>query len=185
MRALALLLLLPGLSLATEANINAVLGGKLLDRDDWDPVEDQGSLGVQVDVRPGDWPVAIAINVIASSAYDRRTVAGTGTVETYGGVTELQLGLAGLLPLPGNTTLFAGGGASFASAMQEVWTASSERVDYGYGVGGWAHAGAFWTINRFNIGFAGGWSIVPLEIEDRDIDAGGWRVGLLLGGHIR
>src|SRR4051812_5455073 len=119
MRALPLylapaLLLACGLSAAaTEADINAMLGGKVLDRDDWGPVEDQGLLGVQADIRPDGWPLAIAVNVMASSDWERRTVPGVGTVDTYGGVTELQVGLAGLLEVPGHTTLFAGGGGSF------------------------------------------------------------------------
>lgn len=170
---------------ATEVNLNAMLGAKLLDHDEWSPVDDQGMLAVQVDVRPDEWPVAIAVNMVGSSDYDRRTVANVGTVETYGGVTELQIGLAGLLALPGHTTLYAGGGGSFASAVRQTWTASSERSDWGYGVGTWGHVGAFWTIGSFNIGLGGGWSWVPLELDQRDIDAGGWRFGLLLGGNLR
>ncbi len=170
---------------ATEANINAMLGAKILDRADWEPVDEQGLLAVQIDVRPHGWPVAIAVNMLGSSDGDRRTVANVGTVETYGGVTELQVGVAGLLALPGHTTLYAGGGGTFASALQETWTAASERADYGYGVGTWAHAGAFWTIGHFNLGFGGGWSWVPLELDGRYVDAGGWRFGILLGGNIR
>jgi hypothetical protein len=170
---------------ATEANINAMLGAKILDHDDWDPVEDQGLLGVQADIRPDGWPVAIAVNVMASSDWDHRSVRGVGTVDTYGGVTELQVGLAGLLPLPGRTTLFAGAGGSFGSALSETWTAGSWRSDWGYGAGTWAHAGAFWTIGSFNIGFGGGWSWVPMTLDGSYVDAGGWRFGLLLGGNIK
>lgn len=131
------------------------------------------------------WPVAIAVNAVASSDYDRCTVQNIGTVESYGGVTEFQIGLAGLLALPGNTTLYLGGGGSFASALRETWTASSERTDWGYGVGTWGHVGAFWTIGSFNIGAGAGWSWVPLELDDRDVDAGGWRFGLLLGAKLK
>lgn len=183
-RVAPLLVLGIGITSAVEANFNAMLGAKLLEQDDWDPVENQGMLAVQVDVRPDGWPVAIAVNMVGSSDYDRRTVSNIGTVEIYGGVTELQVGVAGLLPLPGHTTLYGGGGGSFASALRATWTAASEREDWGYGVGTWAHAGAFWTIGSFNIGFGGGWSWVPVEIDGRDVDAGGWRFGLLLGGHV-
>jgi hypothetical protein len=182
-RALIALVVVCPLS-ATEVNLNAMLGVKLLEHDEWKPVDAQGLLAVQVDVRPDNWPLAIAVNVLGSNDYDRRTVTNVGTVETYGGVTEFQVGLAGLLALPGHTTLYAGGGGTFASALRQTWTASSERSDWGYGVGTWAHAGAFWTIGSFNIGLGGGWSWVPMELDDRDIDAGGWRFGLLLGGHL-
>lgn len=170
---------------ATEINLNAMLGAKLLDQEDWDPVDVQGLLALQVDVRPENWPLAIAVNVVGSSDYDRRTVTNVGTVETYGGVTEFQVGLAGLLALTGHTTLYVGGGGTFASALQQTWTAASERSEWGYGVGTWAHAGAFWTIGSFNLGLGGGWSWVPMELDDRDIDAGGWRFGLLVGGRLR
>ena len=170
---------------ATECNFNVMLGGKLLDHQDWEPVDEQGLLGVQVDVRPTGWPLAIAVNAIGSSDGDRRTVSNVGTVHTYGGVTELQVGMAGLLALPGHTTLYAGGGGSFGSGLRETWTADSDRVDYGYGLGTWAHAGAFWTIGSFNIGFGGGWSWVPMTLADQYVDAGGWRFGLLLGGQVR
>ena len=170
---------------ATEANINAMLGTKWLDRDDWEPNELQGLLAVQLDVRPDGWPIALALNMLGSNDYDRRTVTNVGTVETYGGVTELQLGVAGLLALPGHTTLYAGGGGTFASGMQTTWTPTRERSSWGYGVGTWAHAGVFWTMGSFNLGIGGGWSWVPMEIDQRDLDAGGWRAGILLGGHIR
>jgi hypothetical protein len=170
---------------ATEVNLNATPGVKLLERDDWDPHEVQGLVAVQVDVRPEGWPLALAVNVVGSSDYDRRTEPGVGRVESYGGVTEFQVGVAGLLALPGSTTLYLGGGGSFASAVRETWSDSTERTDWGYGVGTWAHAGVFWTIGRFNIGAGAGWSWVPLELDDRDIDAGGWRFGLLLGANLR
>ena len=170
---------------ATEANFNVMLGAKLLAQDEWDPVDQQDLLAVQIDVRPDDWPLALAVNMVGSSDYDRRTVANVGTVETYGGVTELQLGIAGLWALPGHTTLYAGGGGTFASGLRETWTAASERVDWGYGVGTWAHAGVFWTIGSFNLGLGGGWSWVPMELDNQNIDAGGWRFGLLLGGNVR
>lgn len=170
---------------ATEINLNAMPGFKVLKSDDWEPLDQQGMLAVQFDVRPESWPVAIAVNAVASSDYDRRTVQNIGTVESYGGVTELQVGLAGLLALPGNTTLYLGGGGSFASATHVTWTASSERTDWGYGIGTWAHAGAFWTIGSFNLGAGAGWSWVPLELDDRDVDAGGWRFGLLLGAKLK
>lgn len=176
-------IVLPCLS-ATESNFNVMLGPKLLDEDEWEPVEWQGLLGVQIDVRPERWPVAIAINMLGSSDYDRRTVMNVGTVETYGGVTELQLGLAGLLELPGHTTLYAGGGGTFVSALRATWTAASEREDWGWGAGTWAHAGVFWTIGSFNLGFGAGWSWAPVELDGREVDAGGWRFGLLLGGHV-
>lgn len=180
-----LVVVLASRAVATETNINAMLGFKLLNHQDWQPVDEQGLLGVQVDVRPDEWPVAIAVNVMASSDYDRRTVMNVGTVDTYGGETELQLGLAGLLPLPGHTTLYAGAGVSFASALRATSTAASEREDWGYGIGGWAHAGAFWTIGAFNLGFGAGWSWVPLTLDHQEVDAGGWRFGILLGGNIR
>lgn len=170
--------------MAVESNFNVMLGPKLLDEGDWEPVEWQGLLAAQIDIRPGDWPVAIAINMVGSSDYDRRTVMNVGTVETYGGVTELQLGLAGLLEIPGHTTLYAGGGGTFVSALRATWIAESEREDWGWGVGTWAHAGAFWTIGSFNIGLGGGWSWAPVELDGRDVDAGGWRFGILLGGHV-
>lgn len=172
-----------GLS-ATEINLNAMPGIKLLERADWDPHQTQGLLALQADVRPSDWPVAIAVNAVGSSDYDRRTVQGVGTVESYASVTELQVGLAGLLVLPGSTTLYLGGGGSFTSATFATWTSSNERTEWGYGIGTWAHAGAFWTIGRFNLGAGAGWSWVPLELDDRDIDAGGWRFGLLLGAKL-
>ncbi len=170
---------------ATESNFNVMLGAKLLDHDEWAPVDVQGMLAMQIDVRPEGWPVAIAVNMVGSSDYDRRTVMNVGTVETYGGVTELQLGVAGLWALPGHATGYAGGGGTFASALRETWTAASDRADWGYGVGTWAHVGVFWTIGSFNIGVGGGWSWVPLELDDQNVDAGGWRFGLLLGGNVR
>jgi hypothetical protein len=184
-RAWSLLLLMASAAPAVEVNLNAMLGAKLLDHDEWDPVDAQGLLAVQMDITPDGWPLAIAVNMLGSNDYDRRSVAGAGTVETYGGVTELQAGVAGLLELPARTTFYAGAGGSFASAVQATSTRESEREDWGWGVGTWAHAGVFWTFGSFNLGAGGGWSWVPMEVDDRRIDAGGWRFGLLLGANLR
>jgi len=45
-----------------SGNINVFVGTKLLDADDWEPVEDQFTLGVGLDFRPPNWPVSLALD---------------------------------------------------------------------------------------------------------------------------
>ncbi|TNF73177.1 MAG: hypothetical protein EP299_08635, partial [Acidobacteria bacterium] len=40
-----------------ETNINVVLGGKFLDKDDWPLGDNQGALAIQTTFGPKKWPV--------------------------------------------------------------------------------------------------------------------------------
>lgn len=59
---------------AWTGNVNAFLGQKTLEENDWAPLDKQGEFGVLVDFRQPDWPVSIALDFLGS--YDE----ATGTV---------------------------------------------------------------------------------------------------------
>lgn len=174
---LALVATLP----AVDVVVSAVPAVKVLEQRDWDPNEVQGELAIQVAVKPWAPPIALVANAMAAGASDHED-DDTGDTWRDGSTGEIQLGVQLLLELPGRFHPFAGGGVTFASAEQQIETASSVRSDGGWGVGGWASAGAFWTIRRFVLGGQVGWSSAEVDLGPRTVDAGGWRFGVILGG---
>ena len=55
-------------------NVNFVLGQKYLDKDDWEPLEEQGEFAALVSWGGKSWPVQIAIDVLGS--YKKKTTSG-------------------------------------------------------------------------------------------------------------
>ena len=64
--AAVLFLAAPSFALAGTGNVNFFLGAKILDDDEWAPLEDQGEIGVEVTFGGNDWPIHIAIDVFGS-----------------------------------------------------------------------------------------------------------------------
>jgi hypothetical protein len=158
-------------------NVNFILGQKMLDKDDWDPLEDQPEFGAQITVGGADWPVHIAIDVIGS--LDEETVFGedvTGsTVEVAPGVRKIWG--------KNKTHPFVGGGIALVQGEVEVFSVSFDDTGTGY----WIDGGVFWRLGpRFNIGFDARWSSAKIDFDVfgdpiNDVEAGGEHLGLLLG----
>ena len=47
-------------------NINVLLGAKALDNNDWEPADEQGEFGFEIDFREKSWPVNIAIDLLGA-----------------------------------------------------------------------------------------------------------------------
>lgn len=68
-------LLIPGLAMSQSSsnpddwtgNVNVFLGAKMLDKDDWEPVDEHFEAGVLIDFKQKSWPISIAIDFLRSS----------------------------------------------------------------------------------------------------------------------
>jgi hypothetical protein len=161
-------------------NVNAFVGGKILDHEDWDPVDGQGAFGVEFDMQHHSWPVALAVNVLGSGG---RHQNDDTNVTTSGSTGELQLGVRKTWDTPGMLRFSIAGGLDLVSAATKVETPSSTTKDDGGGAGFWISGDIHWTIARhFNIGPQVGFSAAKVELTNRDVQAGGIFIGLLVGG---
>jgi hypothetical protein len=183
MRTLLLVLpLLTALCWAEEStwtgNINGFMGAKYLDKDDWEPVENQGAIGILFDTAPRHWPVALATNLMLSGDSD------DDTVDTDGSTVELQVGVKGIFNLGAYTRLFVAGGPAIVTAYAKVDSGATDDDDDDSAIGGWLSAGIYWEIaEHFNLGALVTGSAAEVTLFDDDRKAGGLFVGVMAGYH--
>lgn len=173
---ISIFIVMPTISLAQHwtGNVDLFLGAKLLDQDDWEPVEEHGQLGILVDFGKTDWPINIAIGVLGSSASEPTPLG-----EFEASTNELNLGIRKTF---GDTVRpYIGGGLAFISGeLKHHETGVS--VDSNTGTGLWLNGGVYLTIsNHFNIGLDLRFSSAKASVFNQDVKVGGGHAGLVLG----
>jgi len=169
-------------------NINAFLGMKYLDEDDWEPVEEQTEFGLRIDFKQEGWPVSIAIDYLVSSDDDTGLwydpVIGIFTATVEGETSELCLGVRKIWDHFPTMRPFIGGGIARITAEAKVSALGFSDSADDDAIGIWIGGGVYWTLaEHFNIGFDVRWSKAEVTFYGVDGEAGGSHVGLLLGYH--
>ncbi len=169
-------------------NINAFIGAKSMDEDDWEPVEDQVEIGVMFDFQQDSWPVAIAVDIMSSSADDGSWYRfadnnlyyldmNVSTMEICGGVRKIWDNTSNMTP-------FLGGGISAIYVDVESTVDGTRLDDDDSTFGLWVDGGVYWKIGeRCNIGFDLRLSGGEVTLYGEDIEAGGSHLGFLVGYH--
>ena len=161
-----------------SGNMNFFLGVKTLDKDDWEPIDEHGEVGVMFDVKKEGWPVHLAMDILVSA-----TEETDGGQDIELGISEFDLGIRKILDL-GDVHPFVGGGVSFMSAEYNIVDVTKCS---GGGLGGWVDAGIFFTLGEsFNLGFEARASTADATLEcgngtEFDANIGGEHFGILLG----
>ncbi len=172
-----------------SGNINLFLGAKILDEDEWDPVDRQAEGGVLMDVKHRAMPFSIAIDLLYSRDEEDIDVAVLGidsmSVEVVGETLELALGIRKIWEGTKRFRPFLGGGLAVVRAEIEASGLGRSISNNDTVLGVWLDAGAYVTLDgRWNLGIDGRWSWAKadlLEVENADV--GGWHLGVLLGVH--
>lgn len=181
----------PAPSHAGPGYVNFMIGQKVFDSDDWDPIDKQASFGVEGAFGPATWPVHLDVYASRSSGDKAATFSGVqGTFEatTY----EFGLGL--------NKTWikekwypYVNAGVAHAKVDGSVSQQGTSGSDQGSGFGFWGGAGMFYRVGTaFNIGGAARYSAVDVDfnpytgvsgvpIPGGKVKAGGVTFGVLLG----
>lgn len=182
-----LILLVPVLSGTMSAalagswtgNVNAFLGMKYLDEDDWSPMEEQPEGGILFDIGKIDWPVHILVESMYSM--DDDVISGVDVEAT---TTELILGVKKIWAPNSSIRPYIGGGLCFASAELKGSQGYQQVSDDDSGTGFSICGGVYWTIGRhFNLGLDLRYSTVEATLYETDAAIGGTHSGLLLGYH--
>jgi len=187
-------LLIPGLAMSQSSsnpddwtgNVNVFLGAKMLDKDDWEPVDEQFEAGVLIDFKQKSWPVSIAIDFLRSSDEEDVSFAvlnfGTFSFNLEGNTTEFNLGVRKIWD---NLTMvhpFVGGGLAVINAEVKGTALGVSVSEDDTGVGVWLEGGAYVTLSEhFNIGAEARWSKAEVTLFNVDGEAGGFHIGALLG----
>lgn len=173
-----LLLIAPASASADEfyGNFNLFLGQKMMDEDDWDPVDLHDTAGIEATWGGSEWPFHIATDVFFSM--DERENSDFDADAT---TMEVGLGIREIKSLD-NFNYYLGVGIGFIQAELEVENSSGEFDDDDSDFGGWASAGIFWRFgSHFNVGLGVRYSKANVELFDEEFEAGGFSYGILLG----
>jgi hypothetical protein len=185
-----------------ETNLNFVLGAKLLDPDDWPVGDNQGSIAFLSTFGPSSWPVQVAIDVLGSGSGSTAVFYPEPGVEVRGNelihsTFELGVGVRKIWRTS-NARPFVGGGLAVIWGQQEMEFIPLPDFDIdGHELytfpplvlseddeapGVWIDGGIFWRLGtRFNIGLEARYSRAELSFRAREVQAGGFNLGLILG----
>ncbi len=164
---------------AWTGNVNAFLGQKTLEEDDWAPLDKQAEFGVLVDFKQPDWPVSIALDFLGS--YDEAIALG---FNFEGTTSEFDVGVRKIWDVSGSTIRpYIGGGLAFINAELKITTYPT-ITDDDNGTGIWFGGGVYWALGpHFNLGFDLRYSKADVTVYDVDVEAGGTHAGVTLGYH--
>ena len=191
-----------GTAARAETNLNFVLGAKLLDSEDWPVGDNQGSIAFLSTFGPSEWPVQVAIDILGSGSGSKAVFYPEPGVEIRGNelidsTFELDVGVRKIWRA-GRARPFVGGGLAVIWGQQEVEFQRPPPVDiegnpiFPYpplvlseedeAPGVWIDGGIFWRLGKmFNIGLEARFSRAELSFSTREVQAGGFNLGLILG----
>ena len=153
---------------------NFILGQKVLDESEWQPVENQDLFGVEVSWGGKSWPIQIATDLFGSYKEDSKEGITAKTSEFGMGVRKIW-GRRHVHP-------YLGGGAAVVYGAAEMDFSGIIVKDSDISTGAWAGGGIFWRLgSRFNLGLAARYSRSKVTLFDSDLEAGGYEGGLILG----
>lgn len=187
------------LSLASRADagpgyVNFVLGQKVYDSEDWDPIDKQPVFGVEAAFGPATWPVHIMTFLQRSSKSKDQVVddAGTPVSVTFDADTwEFGAGLNKTWTA-GKLYPYVGAGLDYIKVDVTAHVDQLTGSDDANGFGFFGGAGAFYRIGtRFNLGGTVRYSSANVdfnaydtgnvEFSGADVNAGGLTFGFLVG----
>jgi opacity protein-like surface antigen len=160
-------------------NVNASFGISAFEKDDWEPLDQQMTWGLEGDVKQENWPISLVLGYRVS-----QDEADEDDVHMEIKLSEVSLGVRKILGDWPSIRPFVSGGLS---SLTGEWTESdpeesesdSDRVD-----GFWVSGGVYTTVwGHLNLGFEARWSRARMIFFDTDTEAGALSYGLLVGYH--
>jgi opacity protein-like surface antigen len=183
----ALVFTLPATTLAQywTGNANLFIGGKMLDKDDWEPLEEHVEFGFLLDFGKTDWPVNIAIDFLGSQDSDSFEEYEYDYYYFYDykvTTTEINVGIRksfGEVIRP-----YFGGGLAMITAKEEFTLQGLTYSEDDTGLGYWINGGVYLTIgDALNLGLDVRYSAAKATLFNYDAEAGGVHVGFVVGYH--
>ncbi len=187
---LCLILFIPSVAISGNwtGNFNILLGAKLLDEDEWEPVEEHNEVGISFDFRQTHWPISITFAYLTSEDDGSAVVFVPGYGWTIGDfdaeTREINVGVKKIWDVTEIIKPFAGGGLSFINAEFTGTTFGRTRSQDDDAVGIWIGGGIMFTLAKhLNLGFQAGYSYAEVELFGVDANAGGSHGLFVIGFH--
>lgn len=149
------------------------VGSKMLNKDDWDPIQSQLAFGVNVDYHFGNLPVDFEAGYWMSGKTD-------GDYE--GSTSEITIGVRKYMPL-GSMQAYGNAGLALASAKVTVDVPffGSVEVD-GSGTGFYLGGGAYMPLaEKFMVGLDLRYTMANADFSGTDVKAGGLKIAVVGG----
>jgi hypothetical protein len=137
-----------------DGNATFALGWRELDDEPaWRPVEEQFAIGIELDMRPEDFPLGFELGMVGSYGYEDDI--NLTAIDVEGSIGELYLGPRLTLELADDVLhLYGGGGVTFAWAQYEGILGSVSIQDDDATVGAYAHGGVYVAVaEQVRLGF--------------------------------
>jgi hypothetical protein len=167
---------------AEDVNLNFYpFAARYLDKDFWDPIENQYAAGGTVDFGKAGWPLHFAIGLHGSVGDENITNPLVSGVN--GTVNELSFGIAKVWTPKGKVRPFLSGGLSFVHAVAEADTFLGTTDDDDDSIGVWIEGGVYWRLSpHFNLGMFGRTLVGSnITLFSTDGDADYWEWGPMIG----
>ena len=165
-------------------HLNYIIGYKKLSND-WEPAEDQIEFGlVDLDLRRVNWHVSIVGQLLLTYASDIPDEPGfrgdySGTYEFNVGVRKVWGDLPRFHPFLGGGFSILGG--STTEDLGDLWYYQEEN-DSGFGY--WVGAGFYWVLTeQLHTGINAQYTWGEIELFDKDLNAGGIHLNIIIGCH--
>ena len=163
---------IPSNARASAGAVHLFVGQKLLDEDDWQPIDSQFEVGIDASLGDDDWPVWINVGLFRANAEEELSAVE----DLEGTTTEFSLGI--------NKTWtrhqfrpFLAGGLAFVNSDIEVRDPDEIFEDDDSGAGLYAQGGGYWRLGKsFNLG-----GMLRYSVFSDDFEGGGFHVGLIAG----
>jgi opacity protein-like surface antigen len=172
---------------AAKNSFNFFIGHKSIDDLEDIDLDSQVDFGIEMSFAGDDWPVAIAVDLLGSSASEDVSIPsyyyyGSYDVDVESTNWELDFGVRKTWEFASPVRPYFGGGIALGRGELEVDFDGLSASDDENGIGYWIGGGVYWKIgNSFNLGLNLRHSKIDVEIEGDDLDIGGTHVGLVLG----
>jgi hypothetical protein len=167
-------------SIGERTNVNIMVGNRLLNSKDWNPVDKQPEIGIDADYDGGLWPYSICGSLLLSEA-----TGSTRGVDVSVRILELQLGGRKVWMPIKQLQPYAGGGGSalvLESAVEGGGTTIGSESTYGFGF--WVGAGARVMLGKsWQVGVDTRLSRVNVAFGRTRANGGGLHIGVIAGYH--
>ena len=186
---------MPSVASAGPGYVNFLLGQKIFDSEDWDPIDKQTTFGAEGVFGPSTWPVHID-TYLARASQEKTAYADDGfggTISYTADATTYEVG-AGLNKTwtRGKFYPYLNAGALMAKIDVTFRQGGTSTSDDDKGFGFWGGGGAFYRVgSTFNLGGAVRYSSADVTFNAFDtgnvsfgganVKAGGLTFGVLLG----
>jgi hypothetical protein len=161
-----------------------LVGARVLDSDDWAPVEVQPQVGLDLSYTPPDSPLSYCTTLLFSEGSD-----SASDVDVTARILELQVGARKVFrPLP-ELWAYGGGGGSVLQVhydldptpeAQQAGGRAGSGSSTGWGL--WAGGGAYYRLGKsWLVGADARYDWAPVGISDARANAGGVQISVTAG----